>query len=130
MKERIKFLRKELKMNQTEFGQKLGIKQTTVAGYETGAKNPMDSVILSICREFNVNEAWLRTGEGEMFVALPEEDEVADMVYDLLGDNKNSFHELIIEIMRTYKELSPGSQEVINEYVSKLLANMAQKKGD
>ena len=77
MKERIRQLRKALGLNQTDFGNRIGVKQTTIAGYETGAKNPMDAVVTSICREFNVNEAWLRTGDGgddNMFVkATPYE---------------------------------------------------------
>lgn len=68
MNERIRQLRKELKLSQTEFGKRLGIKQTTVAGYETGGRTPIDAVISLICREFNVNEKWLRDGVGEMFV--------------------------------------------------------------
>lgn len=64
MNERIRQLRKELKLTQTEFGNRLGIKQTTVAGYETGGRVPIDAVISLICREFNVNEEWLRTGKG------------------------------------------------------------------
>lgn len=64
MNERIRQLRKDLKLTQTEFGNRLGIKQTTVAGYETGGRVPIDAVISLICREFNVNENWLRTGEG------------------------------------------------------------------
>ena len=67
MNERIKELRKALGLNQTEFGERIGIKQGSVAGYESGIRTPLDSVILSMCREFNVNEEWLRTGEGEMF---------------------------------------------------------------
>ena len=77
MKERIRQLRKALGLNQTDFGNRIGVKQTTIAGYETGAKNPMDAVVTSICREFNVNEDWLRTGDGgddNMFVkATPYE---------------------------------------------------------
>lgn len=64
LNERIKQLRKDLKLTQTEFGNRLGIKQTTVAGYETGGRVPIDAVISLICREFNVNEEWLRTGKG------------------------------------------------------------------
>lgn len=64
LNERIRQLRKELKLTQTEFGKRLGIKQTTVAGYETGGRVPIDAVISLICREFNVNEEWLRTGKG------------------------------------------------------------------
>ncbi len=64
LNERIKQLRKDLGLTQTEFGKRLGIKQTTVAGYETGGRIPIDAVVSLICREFNVNEEWLRTGEG------------------------------------------------------------------
>lgn len=91
MKERIKALRKELGLNQTDFGQKVGIKQTTVAGYETGAKNPMDSVIVSICREFNVNEEWLRDGVGEMFQPMTRYDSIAQFAGSLMKEEEESF---------------------------------------
>lgn len=68
MGERIKELRKALGLNQTDFGNRIGLKQGSIAGYEIGARTPLDTVVTSICREFNVNEVWLRTGEGDMFV--------------------------------------------------------------
>jgi transcriptional regulator with XRE-family HTH domain len=67
MQERIKIIRKHHKLTQTEFGEKIGVKGNTITGYETGIRSPSDAVIVSICREFNVNEVWLRTGEGEPF---------------------------------------------------------------
>lgn len=67
LKDRIKAIRKGNKMTQIEFGSKIGIKGNTVTNYETGLRNPSDAIIKSICREFNTNEHWLRTGEGEMF---------------------------------------------------------------
>lgn len=70
MNERIKLLRKALELNQTDFGARIGVKQGTVAAYESGARVPLDSVIVSICREFGVSESWLRSGEGEMFLQL------------------------------------------------------------
>lgn len=68
MNERIKMLRKALGMNQEEFGNRIKVQRTTICGYETGNRTPLDATIASICREFNVNEVWLRTGEGDMFV--------------------------------------------------------------
>lgn len=68
MNERIRELRKSLGLNQTEFGEKIGVKQGSIAGYESGARTPIDAVLYSICREFNVNEDWLRNGNGEMFI--------------------------------------------------------------
>ena len=67
MKERIKSLRKELSYTQQEFADKMGTPRNNIAGYETGKRSPSEAVISLICREFNVNEIWLRTGEGEMF---------------------------------------------------------------
>lgn len=68
MNERLKQLRKYLGMTQKEFAVALHIKQNTVATYEMGRITPSDSVIAGICREFNVNEDWLRSGSGDMFV--------------------------------------------------------------
>lgn len=129
MKDRIKALRKALDMTQQEFADKIGLKRNSVASYEIGKNYPMDTVILSICREFNVNEEWLRTGEGEMFIQLPEEDEVAAYVSDLLEDDgKNPLYLIIKEIMHTYNEVSPKSQEILRDFSKRLLDNLTQKK--
>ena len=66
MNERLKKLRKTLDLTQQEFANRLGIKRNTVAQYEIGRNEPIDAVILSICREFDVSEEWLRTGEGPL----------------------------------------------------------------
>lgn len=65
---RIRELRKTLDLNQDEFGKKIGITNTAVSKLEKGERNITEQVILSICREFNVNEEWLRTGDGDMFI--------------------------------------------------------------
>lgn len=70
MNERLKKLRKTLDLTQQEFADRIGIKRNSLANYETGRNTPIDAIIVSICREFNVNENWLRTGEGEMFIKL------------------------------------------------------------
>lgn len=67
MKDRIKKLRKALDLTQQEFADRIGIKRNSYANYETGRNTPIDAIIVSICREFNVNEEWLRNGTGEMF---------------------------------------------------------------
>ena len=66
--ERIKYLRKQLGLTQEEFGEKLGIKGNTVTGYERGSRTPSESLINYICLVFNVNQTWLRTGEGVLFL--------------------------------------------------------------
>ena len=69
--ERIKELRKALGLTQTKFGDRIGLKQNSVALIETG-RPTSDQTIFAICREFRVNEEWLRTGAGEMFIPSPE----------------------------------------------------------
>ena len=67
MRNRIKQIRKANNLTQVEFGEKIGVKGNTVTNYETGLRTPTDAVMLSICREFHVNEDWLRNGVGDMF---------------------------------------------------------------
>ena len=72
MKERIKELRKALRLSQEEFGAKIGVTGSSVCNYENGSRTIMEQIIVSICREFNVNRAWLVEGVGDMFTNLPE----------------------------------------------------------
>ena len=104
MKDRIKEVRKALGLSQTEFGERVGVKQTTIAGYETGAKNPMDAVITSICREFDVNESWLRNGEGEMFIELTRDQEIADFVGTVLQGENDSFKRRFVAMLAKLDE--------------------------
>ena len=77
MGERIRVLRRALDLTQQEFAERIGVKRNTIATYEIGRNKPIDAVMSLICREFNVNEHWLRTGDGEMFLSDPE-DELAE----------------------------------------------------
>lgn len=96
MKDRIKQIRKEAGLTQVEFGEKLGVKGNTVTGYETGLRNPTDAVILSICREFGVNEEWLRTGTGEMFVPETKDEQISKMLADVLKCEDSDFKKRLI----------------------------------
>ena len=128
MNERIKRLRKELKLTQQQFADKIKVKRNTVATYEMGRSVPSDSAIALICKTFHVNEDWLRNGNGEMFEELPEEDEKAAFVSSLLDADNDPFYNIIQEIMRTFGELSPKSQEVIREFSAKLVENLQKEK--
>lgn len=131
LKDRIKSIRKENKLTQVEFGESIGVKGNTITNYETGLRNPTDAVIKSICRIYNINEEWLRTGEGEMYRQLSKDEEIAGIVSDLLEDGKNNaLYTVILEIVKTYNELSPASQKVLTEAAEKLADNLAKKKRD
>ncbi len=84
MKDRIRLLRHTLGLTQQKFADKLGIKGNAISQYESGRNAPIDAVISLICREFNVNEEWLRTGNGEMFVQRTRADELSSFVDQLL----------------------------------------------
>ena len=99
MNERIKQLRKHLGLNQTDFGSKIGIKQTSIANYESGTRVPLDAVVASICREFGVSEQWLRTGTGEMFPPRTRAQEIADFAADLLSDEPESTRSVVISYL-------------------------------
>ncbi len=99
MNKRLKDLREALHLTQQEFADKLKIKRGTIANYEIGRNIPIDAVISLICREFNVNEDWLRNGTGgsdNMFI--PE-----DMTYihniGKLGNEKNEFKKFYLNVM-------------------------------
>ena len=84
MNERIRKLRRELDLTQEKLGSRIGVKGNTVAQWESGRNDPPDIAITSICKEFNVNEEWLRNGTGEMF--LPDTNDELDALaerYDL-----------------------------------------------
>lgn len=96
MNERLKKLRKELDMTQQEFAEGIGIKRNTMATYESGRNEPIDAVISLICTKYNVNENWLRTGEGEMFMGMSYDDEIAQFVGQVMGEEDDSFKKRLI----------------------------------
>lgn len=117
MNERIKKLRKALDLTQQAFADRLGIKQNTVAQYEIGRNTPIDAVISLICREFRVNETWLRTGEGEMFQPVDREKEIAAFVASVLGDPEKDFQRRFISVLA---QLSADQWELMADFADKL----------
>lgn len=89
MKARIQKVRKARGLTQEDFGKAIGLTKNFISLVETGGRIPSDRTISDICREFNVNEQWLRTGEGEMFREVPREQMIADFIFDATqGDNE------------------------------------------
>lgn len=106
MKDRIKRVRKELALTQQEFADRLGIKRGGVANYEVGRNEPADSVISLICREFNVNEQWLRDGTGKMFIDLTVDEQIASFIGSIQSSANDSFKKRFISMLSTLDE--PG----------------------
>lgn len=124
MKDRIKKLRKTLDLTQREFGERIGVKGTTIANYELGRNEPGDAIIFSICREFNVNEEWLRTGSGEMFLQSNRNADIARLTKELLSEESDSFKNRFISML---SNLSVDEWEYL-ERKAKELADMSEKK--
>lgn len=122
MHERLRKLRKTLDLTQQEFAEKLGVKRNTVAQWEIGRNEPSDAIILSICREFNVNEEWLRTGKGEMFIQLSRNEEIAEFVGQLMSDEDDSFKKRLISGLAALDE---NGWKVLEDFLDSI-----QKKGD
>lgn len=116
MKERLKQLRKSLDITQQEFADKIGIKRNSYANYETGRNTPIDAIILAICKEWNVSENWLRNGEGDMFIEIPEEDMYSRAAASLLKEDDM----VGIEGLKLYYSLPQESKKVVRDYILQL----------
>ena len=120
-------MRKALGLTQGEFGKILGNTTSGVSDIESGRRNVTEQhlIMLSNYKEKPIDVNWIRTGEGEMFLPVLEEDETALYVSELLEDEgDNPLYTIIREVMHTYSELSPKSQEVIRDAAAKLLENL------
>lgn len=114
MNERVKQLRKALGLSGEKFGARLGVTRTAVSLIESGKNNLSEANILSICREFNVNEDWLRTGSGDMFSALSQLS-----LDDLMADADP----IDIEIMKAYFTLDKDIRRKAIEHFKKSLCD-------
>lgn len=117
MKNRIKEIRKENNLTQVGFGECIGVKGNTITNYETGLRNPTDAVILSICREFNVNEEWLRNGTGEKY---KEKD---GSFSEILSDLEDSDDTFIKNLITVYMGLDEDSKKALR----KIAEDMTEK---
>lgn len=122
MKDRLKEIRKRLNLTQAVFAEKIGSSQNVVANYEIGRRNPSASVINNICKTFGVNEEWLRTGEGEMFLKTP------DTLIEQLKQ-KYSMDDFETSIVEEYLNLPADKRAVFKEFIYKL-AGKTQTPGD
>jgi bacteriophage CI repressor helix-turn-helix domain len=104
MNERMKQLRKTLGLTQQDFADRLGIKRGAIANYEIGRNEPIDAVVSLICREFDVNEDWLRTGEGEMFLTLDRDDQIARWAGTVLRDEGDTFKKRFVAALSQLEE--------------------------
>lgn len=91
MNERIKKVRNSLNISQTDFAQKLSVSRSAICKMESGENYPSEQTIKLICNEFSVNEDWLRTGNGEMFIPKSKEQLFAELLGEAVKADENNF---------------------------------------
>lgn len=99
MNERVKWLRANLGLTQTDFGSRINISQNYVWMIEKGERVPGDRTIKDICREFSVNEEWLRSGIGEPFKAVSRANEISAFIGKVLGGNATPIQQAFITVL-------------------------------
>ena len=115
--ERIKELRKYLDLTMEKFGERLGVGKTAISKLENNERNLTDQMAISICREFNVNETWLRTGEGDMFEPMSRGETIAQFAGELMKDEEDSFRRRLIEALA---QLDEKEWEILEGIAKKL----------
>ena len=104
MNERLKKLRKTLDLTQQEFANKIGIARGNIGAYEVGKNAPSDAVISLICKQFNVDENWLRTGEGEMFIKQTRDEQIASFIGTIQSNEDDSFKKRFVSMLSALDE--------------------------
>ncbi len=115
MNERVRELRKSLKLTLEKFGAKLGVGKTAISKIEKGENNLTGQMFLAICREYNVNPLWLEKGEGPMFLEVSKEDEYTKAASELSSDP------LVVSVLVEYHKLQPEERSIVRKYIKNIL---------
>lgn len=121
MKDRIKRLRKVLDLTQQEFAERIGVKRNTIGQYEIGRNAPPGTVISLICKEYGVNEEWLRNGTGEMF-APDAGDELEALA------KKYGYSAAVAVLVEKLVNLSPDRQAVVTDFLIEFASGIQSMK--
>ena len=116
--ERVKELRKSLGLTQEKFGERVGLKKSAISQIESGVNGVTDQLRLAVFREFNVNEDWLRTGEGSMFSEPDEDEEITKFLGDILSDQPDFRRRLVSVLAR----MTPDEWELLEAKIRELAA--------
>lgn len=117
LNDRIAEVRKENNLTQEKFANRIGLTRNFVWMIEKGERIPSDRTIADICREFDVNEKWLRTGEGEPFKQLARKEAIARFAGELMKDEEDSFRIKLVELLA---ELDESEWAMLERFVDKL----------
>ena len=125
MGERVKELRKALGLSGEKFGEKIGLKRNSLSQIETGKNNLSEQNILAICREFNVNEDWLRYGTGEMFKDMTLDEEIISFIGEVQWDASNTFKKRFISAIA---KLNDEEWKVLEKIIVDMASTVEEKE--
>lgn len=117
---RIKELRRALNMTQTEFSKALGLTQGHMTSIENGKRNITGRTVMSICRTYNVNEEWLRSGEGEMF-AVAGKNSLKQLIKEYHLDRREAV------MLEAFLEMAPKQRRVFTGFLEQWAVKIAEK---
>ena len=121
MNERLKKIRTDIKLTQKQMSEKIGVTEATVSRMESGKSSITEQTIKMLCNEFNINETWLRTGEGEMYVVSEQDEELAEALAEIsLSDN-----EKLKKIVQKLTKLNDKEIDTINDLIDLLLDRLS-----
>ncbi len=116
-----------LGLKKTEIADRLNVSQAFVSQLCSGAKNPSDRTIADICREFNVSETWLRTGEGEMFQPRSRNEELLEFAARAAEAGPGDIRAQLLTVMA---RLTDDQWQVLADVARQLVSEMDQNKKD
>ena len=120
MNQRIKLVRQDAGETLTVFGNKIGISHAAVSKIENSVNQPSEQTIKAICHLYNIDENWLRTGEGTMHGDKSKIDEIADITAALYGMEQKS---LQYKLTKLFAMATPKQMEVFNDFLDQLLSD-------
>ena len=119
MKDRIRYVRTHIGMNQTDFGTYLCVSKSAVQKWESGENVPTNAVITLMCQKTGVDEVWLRTGTGDPFPVKSRKDVLDEYIGQLSEGKRSDIEQMLIELM---------AETTVEEWAA--LANVFKKLAD
>ena len=116
--DRIIKVRSESKESQEKFAAKLGLSRNFINQVENKKKNVSDRTISDICREYNINEEWLRTGSGDMTVPISKDKEISRMLATVLKSDENDFKRRLISSLSRLDDEGWEQLEILIDMIS------------
>lgn len=111
--DRIAWCVKDSNLTKTAFAEKINVSQSFISRLISGEKVPSDRTIADICREFNISELWLRTGEGEPHIQRDEDEEFLEVMEQIhMSDD-----DLIKRIIKAYWFMEDDEKAAIRKLI-------------